>query len=677
MSIQRKKPSNSPAFPQQKAHLLTDVYSGMSLSRIGPGLVMSRSIEGNVISVFDDDEWFLPAFAYSVSDNPYFNFLPFRITDRSGESNSAGESEKEEKALKVNSENVATCKRLFTIKMFSNSPQTGKPMRLSSMQAQLAALRHLNMFALKNKLRILDIFGSKKIFEQAVSAMPTSCHRSFSGLIRTLSSLDTRERGFTIDGTILPFLKKIIREETNEGQQHPVMPSRILWAKYKQYNDCIKDYHQHSQAIYAFYNATVEDRFLGRGKRSRLFSPDEFAALSTEKKAAYIQDPPTFWKVVEKYKLTALAKKYNWRTIASIPHFLALVQHCAKCLIHLFTLMRDSEAINLPVDCLEPIRGWNNEALYVCGTSTKLERERTNAKWITTQDICKPVEVLQSIQKFVASHMENDADTDWLLLAASNLLSSKVSNETVVSRINYDKALPEVIITEADICELETIDPFRNWRDDKKFQIGKPWRVTSHQFRRSIAVFAGQSGLITLPSLKRLLRHITKVMSAYYMKGCSAKNYLFSDLNPQLTRELKRAKQEADAALYIRDVLKSAEQMYGFAGRRAMEMRKDSVWLPGTEEQTKRQVDLGLIAYEETPAGGCASLVPCDKRAHAKMDFCSSCKSFVGQEAKMAETIEIMEFDLAELQPGTIEYRAELQNLEDFKAMRDRVIARG
>ncbi|MBK5516554.1 hypothetical protein [Pseudomonas sp. TH10] len=224
---------------------------------------------------------------------------------------------------------------------------------------------------------------------------------------------------------------------------------------------------------------------------------------------------------------------------------------------------------------------------------------------------------------------------------------------------------------------METIDPYRNWRDDNRFQIGQPWRITSHQFRRSIAVFAGQCGLITLPSLKRLLRHITKAMSTYYMKGCSAKNYLFSDINPQLTRELKRAKAEADAAVFIRDVLKSAEQMYGFAGRRAMEMREQSPWLAGTVEDTKQQVKLGLTAYQETPAGGCTSPTPCDKRAHAKMDTCITCKQFVGQEDKMAETIEIMEFDLVELKPGTIEYRAELQNLEDFKNLRDRIIARG
>lgn len=647
------------AFPLKKAHLDTDAYYGMALSRIRPGLVMSRSIEGSIISVFDDDQWFLPAFAYSVKDNPYFDFLPFRQEG------------------KFSTENVETCKRILSIKMFSTKSKTGKAIRLTTMQAIMVALHHANSYSNKCNIPIQEVFGSRKIFEDMLKCIPISYNKQLLALVRTLVSIDTRDRGFAIDGSILPFLAKNTRDSRNEGKQHPVIPSRILWIKYKQYKECLHDYLTNKDAIHGYIEKTIENRFFGRCEQTRYKYDDEYSKLSIDPKLAHDQETVIFGESIERYNLTKLAQKYNWKVTMCATRFLSLVQYSAKCLIHLFTLMRDSEAYNLPVDCLESIRGWNDEALYVCGFSTKLEGEKTDAKWITTGDIREPVQVLQSIQKLVASHAEEDTQVNWLLLAASNLPFSGCSKKEGVARTNLDYKFPPAMITEADISELETIDPFRNWRDDKKFKIGQPWRITTHQFRRSIAVFAGQSGLITLPSLKRLLRHITKAMSTYYMKGCSAKNYLFSDINPDLTRELKRAKEEADAAVFIRDVLKSAEQMYGFAGRRAMEARENSPWLAGTLEETKQQVKLGLTAYQETPAGGCTSPLPCDKRAHAKMDTCITCKQFVGQEAKMAETIEIMEFDLAEIKPGTIEYRAELQNLEDFKAFRDRVIARG
>lgn len=659
MIAKRKMSTSSTAFPLKKAHLQTDTYYGMKLSRIVPGLVMSRSLDGSVISLFDDDQWFLPAFAFSIRDNPYFDFLPFRQVGR------------------FSTENVVTCKRIFTIKMFSTKSKTGKAIRLPTMQSTMVALYHVNTFSNKRNIPIQEVFHSKVLFEKMLTDIPASYTKQLLAVMRTLVSIDSADRGFAIDGTTLPLLEKFARESRNDGNQHAVIPSRILWEKYKQYKECIDDYLKNKHNIHDLIERTIQDRFFGRGNLTRYKYQDEFSQLSSELRVAYTKKPITFWEAVESYKLEVIAEKYDWKVTKCATNYLSLVQYCAKCLIHLFTLMRDSEVLNLPLNCLEPIQGWNNEALYVCGTSTKLESEKTAAKWITTGEICEPVQVLQSIQELVASHIEDDLEVSWLLLAASNLPFSGSSKKEGVARTNLDDRLPPVIITDADIRELETIDPYRNWRDDKKFKIGQPWRITSHQFRRSIAVFAGQSGLITLPSLKRLLRHITKAMSTYYMKGCSAKNYLFSDINPQLTRELKRAKEEADAAVFIRDVLKSAEQMYGFAGRRAMEMRKEFPWLAGTEAETNQQVKLGLTAYQETPAGGCTSPIPCDKRAHAKMDTCITCKQFVGQEAKLAETIEIMEFDLAELKPGTIEYRAELQNLEDFKDFRDRVIARG
>lgn len=659
MTARRKISVSSTAYPLKKAHLQTDAYYGMALTRLRSGLVISRTIDGSVISTFDDDQWLLPAFAFSVRDNPYFDFLPFREEAR------------------FNAENVVTCKRIFSMKMFSTKSKTGKAMRLTTIQTIMAALYHANSFSNKRNIEIQKIFGSKKLFEEMLKSIPISYSRPLLSLLRTLANIDSNNRGFPIDGTIIPFLAKINRESRSKFAQHPVIPSRILWAKYKQYRNCLHDYLKYKDAIHNFIEKTIDDRFFGRCEVTRYKYRKEYTELPLETKQAYDQEPITFWKSLEKYNLTPLAQKYNWKATRCAIQFLSLVQYCAKCLVHLFTLMRDSEAYNLPVDCLESIRGWNDEALYVCGISTKLESEKTDAKWITTDEILQPIQILQSIQRFVASHAEDNTETNWLFLAASNLPFSGSSKKDGVAATNLDHNLPPVIITEADIRELETIDPYRNWRDDKRFKVGQPWRVTTHQFRRSIAVFAGQSGLITLPSLKRLLRHITKAMSTYYMKGCSAKNYLFTDINPKLTLELKRAKQEADAAVFIRDVLKSAEQMYGFAGRRAMEMREQSPWLAGTVEDTKQQVKLGLTAYQETPAGGCTSPLPCDKRAHAKMDTCSTCKNFVGQESKMAETIEIMEFDLAELKPGTIEYRAELQNLEDFKAFRDRVIARG
>jgi hypothetical protein len=67
-------------------------------------------------------------------------------------------------------------------------------------------------------------------------------------------------------------------------------------------------------------------------------------------------------------------------------------------------------------------------------------------------------------------------------------------------------------ITQEDIVELKLIDPHRAWEAEPDFAVGAGWPFTRHQLRRTLALYAQRSGLVSLPSLKRQLQHITQEM---------------------------------------------------------------------------------------------------------------------------------------------------------------------
>jgi hypothetical protein len=647
----------SSPYPLRPEFLTTDVYYGMSFIRIGPGTVISRTNDGQPISLFEDNTWYLAAFAFHVHDNVHFNFLPLY------------------QASSHSDENVAICKKIFIIKMFSINKKTGRPLRACTMQNVLLTLGYLCEFCASRSISIRDLLISLSTFKELQECLPTSLNRVLLSLIRTLNSLRGADISLQIDGSIYPYLQRKARETRTEGQQTPVIPSRILYAKYKQYHECIDDFIEHHGRLSVFLDKVASDPYFGRSSKSHYRI--ELKAESEPPLISLTGEADSFSNTARAYGLEKLLTKYDWRNVSSTSAFLTLVQHCCKNLIHLLTLMRQHEAFSLRTGCLEKVKGWNNEALYVAGITTKLYGKAKEMRWITTDAVLKPISTLEAINSILAPFAKRDSD---LLFLPSSLLTSRIRNFTksVHKGKSPDLRLPEVLITEADIRELESIDPFRNWRDDKKFHIGQPWKVSSHQFRRSIAVFAGQSGLITLPSLKRLLRHLTIVMSTYYMRGCSANNYYFNLANPELVKELKNAKMEADGAMYIREVLQSSERLFGTHGREIMEGRiKSAVWLDEPEEYTHEQVKLGLMAFAETPLGGCASVAPCDKRAHGDFTTCPGCKSLIGKESVMNETIAVMAFDLEQLTVGTMEHRAEKQNLDDFIALRDRILAKG
>ncbi|WP_446918805.1 hypothetical protein, partial [Klebsiella pneumoniae] len=76
-----------------------------------------------------------------------------------------------------------------------------------------------------------------------------------------------------------------------------------------------------------------------------------------------------------------------------------------------------------------------------------------------------------------------------------------------------------IMITKEDIFELKRIDPFRDWDSESKFNIGQYWPLQTHQLRRSLALYASKSGLVTLSSLRRQLQHLSAQMTLYYSRG--------------------------------------------------------------------------------------------------------------------------------------------------------------
>ncbi|WP_191488566.1 integrase [Pseudomonas sp. FEN] len=645
---------NTGVFPLSINRLRSDIYYGMSLARIGPGLVIARDANGNPICSFDDNEWSFPAYALLGKDNPNFYF-----------SGHEGMTEQDSK-------NLETCKRLFLVKMFAPVGKTGEPLRLATMHSIKYTLHEIWKYASEKQCTIQDIFADYDLMLDMVKRLGPIKTKNIKSLASTLSQLDSEEITFTISGPVMAVIKKENKRTSYETDQHPVIPSRILWDHYCQYKAHLKDFIENQEGIENLVHKAAKNPVYGRSKNYHVRTRERFKKLSQVERVAHLQYPVDFKHAIEEHKLTHLCKKYEWDRLASVASFIGTVQYCAKNLVHMFTLMRDHEVRELTPGCVQPTKGWKNEAIYLVGMTTKLFSKAKEVNFITVSEVLEPINVLTSIHDMIVPYVPLGSDTSPLLLSLSALPFSNGKSTTRMSTSSHKHKLKPVLIQEDDIVELETIDPLRDWRSDRKFQVGKPWNITSHQFRRSIAVFAGQTGLITLPSMKRLLVHLTRAMAMYYMQGCGANNYMLRLIDPELAKELYSARQDADAAMYLREVLNSVEVLQGFHGRRAQAVRVP-LWRESSPEQTAAQVKRGLDVFIPTVVGGCTHRGPCDKRAHANFTLCDGCAGGVISEKKVDETIELIKWDIAEMKPGSIEYEAELKNLEDFENLKKRV----
>ncbi|MDZ7921694.1 hypothetical protein [Rhodoferax sp.] len=130
--------------------------------------------------------------------------------------------------------------------------------------------------------------------------------------------------------------------------------------------------------------------------------------------------------------------------------------------------------------------------------------------------------------------------------------------------------------------------------------------VHFHQLRRSLALYAQRSGLVSLPSLRRQLQHITDEMSRYYAKGSSfAKNFIGDD-KEHFGLEWQETHSESAALSYVLNVLLSDDILFGGHANWVEHRLKGldgSVMID--RAATLRRFKKGELAYRETLIGGC------------------------------------------------------------------------
>ena len=356
-----------------------------------------------------------------------------------------------------------------------------------------------------------------------------------------------------------------------------------------------------------------------------------------------------------------------------------------------FTGMRAAEAESLPYDCLNTFRQDGIEHYSIEGVTTKLSGGRVKrASWITSHLAVRAVKLAQRLSGVAhrahgAVDYARSSDGKFRLSCRLGLSSRGYVPNRAPSNIKQaidnlrQRAFPA--ITQEDLDELKLVDLHRAWEAEPKFAIGAVWPFMRHQLRRTLALYAHRSGLVTLPSLKRQLHHITLEMSMYYCRGSAfAKKFVGNDRD-HFAREWADAQGEAEHLAYVAQVLFADERLFGghgvWATSRATKESPVSVY---SREETRAMFKKGQLAYRENALGGCANPEPCDKPPFDWLDLeCleNNCKNLIVVPSKLQRVIKIQERRVEALRAsalGSVEYRMETAALATMLAAQEKNI---
>jgi integrase len=476
--------------------------------------------------------------------------------------------------------------------------------------------------------------------------------------------------------------------ETTDSVQTLLIPSEIYQGVLKKTIEDLDLFLEHEKAIKLVFSlrAFARDKVIGLDQ-SQL--PNAITRKQQKERIAYS------WKKLlrENIEVSAalkelyeegISKSENW---AGVYNNLKRWQFRCAILISAFTGMRMSELLAIPLNGLKTISTDSGTIPVVWSTTTKLEVNGAPrfTKWVTSSVVETAFKVARIIAEGALAWSGcrrildvNEQKTPLFLSVehgTNGIPHPKFHYTTTVlnaGRDYVDLYKEELEVSAHDIEETSWFLYGENVPNVIK--VGKTWPLAFHQFRRSLAVYAAASGIVSYPVLKNQLKHMSMMMTVYYSDSNSrAINILGNEAEVKaMQAEWADAKARVEADNLYK-LLESDQPLAGIAGKR-LRSQKDRGELPQFLESrtsTKQAVKKGKFRYRPTLVGGCVSVVPCNKGAGVLASACISCENAVflpGSRAALEQTKEFYEAELAEGAPKRArqEYETNIKQIDSF-----------
>lgn len=536
--------------------------------------------------------------------------------------------------------NIADIKKIMLLLMLFGNGKNGSQYSVSTLHHFFEdILTPLSKYVIKNNITVKQILENS---DYLISFIESSCknREKVQATISLLGFLHTQQNNvtkisFKKDKKVFSLLNKLYYFYDNQIYQTELIPSRILYESIQQRWNQIDEIENNLSHILNFLEEYLS---------SDIYSE---TIKTVKEKYKEFDDKAEWIDFINRHKLEQLFEKYDAKNRLTFKKFIINIQGTCKHLILAYTGMRNGEMLNLKTNCLEK-KTSSNGIYRIISSTSKLVGRKQKASWVTTKDIEKVIHILHSMNAVIAKYYQVSMTEMPLFLSSDFLLNKyKYHSGTVPPRrnftsenelkLNYDK----LKITISDKDEIQNIQFNRN---NTNMEIGKIWRFKSHQYRRSLAVYSIQSGLVSLGALQIQLKHQFREMTLYYSNGASYAKQLFNVPKDHIAYEINAIKSDIDALAYTKDIIFSEEAIFGGHGtfiKNNINPQNDSfpIYLQKNREQTAKQFKNGNIAYTSTVLGGCVSTEPCDAMLSRSFVTCINYNQSIIKPSKLDNTI--------------------------------------
>lgn len=307
-----------------------------------------------------------------------------------------------------------------------------------------------------------------------------------------------------------------------------------------------------------------------------------------------------------------------------------------------FSGMRVSELFELHEDSFFT-HSINGQLFHSVSAAThKLSAGQKQDEWLTSPIVEKAISLAIELSACareqlikVASHSNDPGQVDKLMEASSNLWLSQIQRKNMpilITRNKWNDKLKKysevvgAIVTQADLLECRQINPKDGGSIDDKVELGKPWPLLTHQFRRTFACFAIRNGLGHPISIKQQFKHISLRMSDWYGNGATASRIRDISVDSELISLLNEVKIEQTTAHFDR-WFNGEEQLGGSFGKAIVAMRNDKPVIYSNWDNLYRLVKEKRLTLHGTLHSYCKNGHNCDMDGLINPAFCVDCRT--------------------------------------------------
>lgn len=551
--------------------------------------------------------------------------------------------------------NTSYGKNIFQV--IVNGQYKGNSLSIGTLRTYYKLLKDIGLFCHEHLATFEEFLGSPALLVAYAKWAKQTVSQPLIGLLLRLQEEQILHIPYEIIGTLRSLISSF------EKTQTLAIPPRILSIKTYQFEEIIDLFIKYCRKIGRFAVCINASPIYGRSKNRQEFLLDAGSPTALD-----------FNEAVRFHGLQELQDKFGFTQIQNFSLFLTLVQFAAKSLIHLFTAARHSEVLELKYGCLGKILVRGMEIPTINGAPVK-KKNIAPVAWVTSNLGVKAIKAARILSKIIYTAQNVKPRKDaclFISVSYSPFTSKRPKGEfpQLSGRLDspLDRYFDSVIFLESDYEDLRHLLPLGEVDNHPDLVVGQPWKLASHQFRRSFGVYGTASGLASYPSLKKQFHHFKITTSIAYGEGGSGK-VVFGGDESHIQVKYDDESLLMDACLYVNDVLFSSEKLYGPKGRYIEKSVKPTLGnnIRLIYSDTVAAVRKGTMAYADTILGGCTTTELCLHQAHGALVVCTGCPKGVIKKSKLISVIDSQRELVSTLDSSTVEFRTEKEQLKELE----------